>query len=196
MKTKDLLLLDAHSPALDGVLTLSDLKVLFAGLSEPGLFKKLNVLTREGVLIKVKRGLYARPSATLEDVSQRIEPQSYLTAGTAMAKAMLIGSIPARRVTAAKVGRPRAYVCALGAIRHLSLKTELFFGFERAGNLYVATPEKAFLDTCYFQFKGHRFSFDPDTDVDIGVLDGLRLREYLAAYDRRFIAYFTKIWGR
>ncbi len=111
MNAKDWQLLETHLPALDGILTLPDLKVLFARLGEPGLFKKLNVLTREGVLIKVKRGLYARPSASLEAISQRIEPRSYLTAGTALAKAMLIGSIPARRVTAAKVGRPRAYTC-------------------------------------------------------------------------------------
>ncbi len=195
MNTNDWQLLETHAPSLDGILTLPDLKVLFARLGEQGLFKKLNVLTREGVLIKVKRGLYARPTASLEAISQRIEPQSYLTAGTALAKAMLIGSIPARRVTAAKVGRPRTYSCALGTIRHLSLKPELFFGFERIDNLCLAMPEKAFLDACYFRFKGHRFSFDLDTDIDIGMLDESRLHKYLAAYDRRFIAYFTKTWG-
>lgn len=194
MNFMDWKLLERHSAAQDDILALSDLKVLFGALGDPGLFKKLAALTREGALIRVKRGLYARPSASLEAISQRIEPRSYLTAGTALAKAMLIGSVPSRRVTAVKIGHPRTYVCALGEIRHLSLKPELFFGFEQMGNQHVATPEKAFLDACYFRFKGHRFSFDLDTDVDTAALKKSRLADYLRAYDRRFVTHFTTTW--
>ncbi len=179
---------------VDNVLTMSDLRVLFARYSDAAVFKKLEAVVREGLMIKVKQGVYALPTASLAAISQRMAPQSYVSTGTVLAKTLVIGSIPSRRIQAVKVGRPRIYRCALGVVEHLSVKKELFFGYETKDGIFYATPEKAFLDVCYFLSKGRQFSFDPVQDVNLGELNGKRIREYLSAYDRRFISYFNARW--
>jgi hypothetical protein len=194
MNYKELHRLQVLAAQVDGVLTMSDIRVLFSRLGDAGIFKRLEVLVREGVLVKVQAGIYALPTASLAAISQRLASPSYISTGTVLAKAMAIGSIPAHRVQAIKVGRPRTYRCALGIVEHLSIKQELFFGYEDHDGIRFATPEKAFLDVCYFLSKGRRFSFDPITDVDMGALEPKRIREYLRAYDQRFISFFDARW--
>ena len=107
-----------------------------------------------------------------------------------------IGSVPARRLQAVKVGVPRTFSCALGTIEHLSIAPRLFFGFAEEKGIRLATPEKAWLDACYYAYKGRTFSFDLDTDVDRTGLDEVLLSKYLAAYDPRFRAIYERTWRK
>ncbi len=177
-----------------GVFTLGDLRVLNGELSDAGIYKKVERWVANGILMKVKRGLYALPSASLAAISARIEPAAYVSAGTALSRHLLIGSVPARRLQAVKVGVPRKYSCPLGDVEHLSISPRLFFGFTVENGIRMATPEKAWLDTCYYAYKGRAFSFDLDTDVDRAKLNDARVAEYLAAYDSRFRAYYDRNW--
>ena len=59
---------------LGGVFTLGDLRVLNGGLSDAGVYKKVERLVAGGNLVKVKLGLYALPSASLAAISVRIDP--------------------------------------------------------------------------------------------------------------------------
>ncbi len=97
---------------------------------------------------------------------------------------------------AVKVGRPRTYRCALGTIEHLSISPRLYFGFNPVAGELVASPEKAFLDVCYFTYRGHPFSFDPDTDINLGGLDFNTIDRYLQSYDARFVSFFNRTWRR
>jgi len=180
---------------LDGVFTLADLRVVLSMDSEATLYRALADLVKSGELIKIKRGLYAAPGTSLEVISSRIEPQSYITTGTVLARHAIIGSIPARKVQAVKKGRPRIYRCPLGVIEHLSITPRLYFGFTSEEGRQVATPEKAFLDACYFHYKGKSFSYDLDTDVNKEDLDRKLINSYLRHYDPRFIDYFMQILG-
>ena len=181
---------------LDGVFTLSDLRVLLDLESEATLYRAMADLVKKGELFKVKRGLYAVPDASLEVISSRIEPQSYISTGTVLARHAIIGSIPARRVQAIKKGRPRTYRCPLGVIEHLSISPRLYLGFKNEVGRQVATPEKAFVDVCYFAYKGKAFSFDPDTDVNHEDLDQKLIDLYLKHYDLRFVDYINQIRGK
>lgn len=195
MKANDLQLIQDYAPALDGVFTMPDLKVLFGSQSDAALYKKLAAFVREGILIKVKRGIYAVPSASLADISNRISTDSYISTGTVLARALAIGSIPERRVQAVKVGWPRKYTCELGTIEHLSIKPELYFGFKNENGVKYACPEKAFLDACYFRLKGRRLSFDLGEDINLDILDKMNLKRYLKAYDKTFVAHVRNTWG-
>jgi hypothetical protein len=186
--------LRAFAEQLDGVFTLPDLRVLFYRCSEIAVFKRLEVLVRDGHLVKIKPGVYALPTASLVAISQRLMPRSYVSTGTVLAQALVIGSVPARRVQAVKVGRPRIYQSSLGVVEHLSVKPGLFFGYESRQGVLYATPEKAFLDVCYFLSKGRRFSFDPVEDVNMDLLDCDRIKVYLEHYDRKFISFFRQRW--
>lgn len=180
---------------LDGVFTLPDLRVVLGDRTEAAMYKRVAALLREGVLLKVKAGLYAIPEADLAVVSSRIDPEAYISTGTILARAALIGSVPVGRVQAVKRGRPRTYCCKLGTIEHLSISPRLYFGFESADGVRRATVEKAFLDVCYYTYRGQPFSFDPATDVSVADLDRQRIDQYLACYDARFVRYFARIWG-
>ena len=194
MNLKDGMLLEKWSESMKGVFTLADLRALYSDISDDGLYKKLKRMEEAQQLIKVRRGLYARPSASLIDISTRIEPTAYISTGTVLERCMMVGAIPGRRVQAVKVGVPRTCKCALGVIEHLSIATHLYFGFTREDGVCVATPEKAWIDTCYFAYKGRAFSFDLDTDVDKSRLDDALLTEYLKPYDARFCEHFNSSW--
>ncbi len=196
MENSDIKKINHWSKDLRGVFTISDLKVLFATDSEKSIFKKIAVMIKEKVLIKVKQGLYAIPEAQLIDLSKRINPSAYVSMGSILAEKLIIGSIPARKLQAVKIGRPRVFVTSLGTIEHLSLAPKLFFGFNESEGLKKATPEKAFLDCCYFFYKGRELSFDLDTDVNHNLLDQKIIAEYLTKYDQRFITFYKKKWSK
>ena len=179
---------------LDGVFTLSDLKVALNQSSELTLYRRLSELTSSGALIKVKRGIYAIPTASLSTISSRIEPQSYISTGTILSRCAVIGSIPAHRVQAVKIGRPRTFTCELGTIEYLSIQPRLFMGYTQNAGIKRATAEKAFLDVCYFHYKGKRFSFDIETDINRDPLDMALINVYLKNYDQRFITFYNGIW--
>lgn len=181
---------------LDGVFTIADLKVALDENADPTLYRAVAEMVKNGTLIKVKRGIYATPEASLTTISSRIAPTSYISTGTVLARRAIIGSIPARRVQAVKVGRPRVYRCELGTIEHLSISPHLYFGFTAESGELVATPEKAFLDVCYFTYRGHRFSFDPGTDINLSALDFDVIERDLNAYDTRFVSFFNRHWRR
>ena len=181
---------------LDGVFTVADLKVALAGNAEATLYRVVAEMVQGGDLIKVKRSIYATPDAALTTISSRIEPKAYLSTGTVLARTAIIGSIPARRVQAVKTGRPRTYRCELGTIEHLSISPRLYFGFTSIAGARVASPEKAFLDVCYFTYRGRRFSFDPATDINLEGLDFDTIERYLELYDPRFVSFFSRTWRR
>jgi len=66
---------------LDGVFTIADLKVVLNENAEATLYHVLGKLAREGMLIKVKRGMYATPETSLTTLSSRIAPESYISTG-------------------------------------------------------------------------------------------------------------------
>jgi hypothetical protein len=177
---------------LDQIFTIKDLQVMGKYSSDLKVFRSVRKLLENGDLIKIKRGLYATPQASLVKVSSRIYPDSYISTGTVLAKYLVIGSVPIRRVQAIKIGAPRTFSTPLGKIEYLSISPKLFFGFERVDNQLWASPEKALLDAYYFTFKGRALSFDLDQDVNLEGLDRGKIARFLKVYDPRFRKYFNK----
>ena len=174
---------------LGNVFTIRDLQLIARKKSEVGVYRMINALIAEGTLLKIKRGVYATPEASLSAIAHRIYPKAYISTGTVLAKKAIVGSIPAKRLQAVRIGTPRTFKCALGTIEFLSINPKLYFGFvPKEGQLW-ATPEKAFLDACYYSYKGKRFSFDLSTDVNKDLLSRSTLNKFLTKYDPRFIAY-------
>jgi hypothetical protein len=183
------------SKDLEGVFTLPDLKVILDEQTEVTFFRAVRKLLESGDLIKIKRGFYATPDASLAAISCRLEPDAYISTGTVLAQHAIIGSIPAHRIQAVKVGRPRIYKCPLGTIEHLSIAPHLYFGFNTINGRKIATKEKAFLDVWYYYYKGKTFSFDPATDIHPGAMDMRVVNAYLKKYDKQFVSFFKKFTG-
>ncbi|MBF0197380.1 MAG: hypothetical protein HQL32_06700 [Planctomycetes bacterium] len=187
--------LEQWAKELNEVFTLPDLKVALREKSQATLFRKIKELVSCGELIKVKRGLYASSKASLEVISSRIERNAYISTGTILAKNAIIGSVPGYKVQAVKVGSPRNYICELGNIEHFSIEAKHFFGYSEVNGVLRATAEKAFIDVWYYIYKGHRFSFNAQTDVNIEYLDKKLINTYLEKYDKRFITYLKNNMG-
>ena len=188
--------LKSWSVELDGVFTIRDLQIGFAKRSIASLYKDIEKLVAAEELFRVKRGVYATPEASLVAIATRIYPESYVTTSTVLAKNLVIGSVPAKRVQMVKVGAPRKYSFPLGSIEFLSITPKLFFGFSSKNGVKWATPEKGFLDACYFYYKGKSFSFNLDSDISYEFLDWKLINKYLTKYDQRFLTFFQKRWGK
>jgi len=166
----------------NGVFTVFDLRNLLAASSEVDLFRRIRRLESGGVLRRFCRGIYVTGTFSLEAVSCRINPESYISCGTILSRNMIIGSVPRYSVTAVKPGRNREYANDFGSVIQLGIDPRLIFGVEFKQGIRRADSEKAYLDTLYFYQKGRRFSFDVYSDVNTGLLDKKKVRRYLKAY--------------
>ena len=185
------------SEELDGAFTLSDLRIALTpkqktlnSNSLSTVYRQIEKLVQSKDLIKIKNSIYAAKNATLASIATRIFPNAYISTGTVLAKYNIIGSIPEKKIQLIDTGKPRIFNSELGTIQALSIKPELFFGFERINGVLIATPEKAYLDTCYYYYKGKKFSFDLDTDINTSLLNIKLINQYLKKYDLRFQTYF------
>lgn len=186
LNPKIFLALQSLVPKHRGVFTISDLSNLFLSKTEVEIQQKLKPFLKEKILNRFCRGIYVAQNFDLEWLSQRICPDSAISFGSALAKEMLIGSIPQKTVYAVKIGKTRIYKSPLGQIVHFGFAAagkELWFGYEMAKNgIRYADMEKAFLDTLYFYQKGRKFSFNIYSDIQVDRLNPKKLQKYLMKY--------------
>ena len=171
-----------HNSAMQGVYTIADLRNLFMPSSKVELYRRIQGLLDNHVLYRFCNTIYVTEDFSLEAVSCRINPQSYISCGNVLSRHLLIGVRPQKAVTAIKVGRSREYGGELGTVVHLGIASHLMFGYDFQEGIRRADMEKAYLDTLYFHQKGHRFSFDVLTDIDAPRLDRSRVLDYLNHY--------------
>ncbi len=192
MKNEVSITIEKLGRELDGVFTIRDLEVILNEKSGATFYRAIEKLVSTRKLIKVSRGIYVTKEATLFAISSRIYPQSYISTGAALAKKSIIGSVPARKIQAIKIGKPRKFQSVIGTIEYLSINPKLYFGFEKKGITNWASPEKALLDVFYYYYKGKRFSFDPFSDVNHEDLNFKVINRFLLKYDKRFVTYFKQ----
>lgn len=180
------------SKDLGGVFTFSDLWNLIGLASSDRTAKVVNRLVRDGVLLKIRRGLYVVKSADLWVLASRLREGSYVSLDSVLARNGLIGTVPSRSVSAVSTGNPKTVETPVGKIRYFKIQPALFFGFTKAPmGVRVADSEKAYLDLLYYHVKGARFVVDPLKDIDLWKLDRAKVRKDLKRYRnpkfRRFV---------
>lgn len=189
---KDQRLLESCATSMGGVFSKGDLQTILAP-SNPGNFlRRIRRLEEAGVLQRFVRGIYVTESFDLPSVSQKLCPESYISLGNALARQLAIGTIPAKRIFAIKVGKRREYRSKLGTIIHLGISRSLFFAYERENGICWAEKEKALLDTLYFHVRGQRYFFDIYSDIDLSQIDRKKLLGYLSRYKNRKFQTFVR----
>ncbi|MCU0608783.1 MAG: hypothetical protein MUF22_03315 [Chitinispirillaceae bacterium] len=176
--------------SMDGVFSRMDLENLF-NLTNPVLFyRRLRVLIDSGVLCRFRREFYITEDCNLEALARRMYPDSYISMGSVLARRCLIGSIPARTVYAVKTGRNRTFSSPRGTIVYCGISPDLVFDCVVEDGVLRASPEKAWLDALYFYQKGFRFSFDVTGDVNLPLLDHVKIIGMLKKYQNpRFVSF-------
>jgi hypothetical protein len=188
----DYRLIQKLAPQNGGVFSLSDLKSLFNESHPVPLYRRINALCRVSALMRFRRQFYVAEDFNPEVLTQRIVPEAYISFGNALARHLLIGSVPSKTVSAVKTGRNRIFRGAWGTIAFFGIAPELMFGFTLENGVRYATPEKAFLDTLYFYQKGRIFSFNVYSDIDFSRLDKKLVLRWLKKYRNPKFVSFVK----
>jgi predicted transcriptional regulator of viral defense system len=180
-------------PSIRNVITVGELRTLFPKVGNDALMKFLKRLILKGTLLKVKAGLYATKNASLIDISYKLNSETYLSFDSVLSKYGIMGSVPSRHVAWIKVGSPKMFKCDLGLISHYSINSKYFFGYRTVEGIQEATPEKAFIDICYFLSKGKHFSFNITSEIYVKDFNTQLIEEYLQNYPKRFVDYTKKL---
>ena len=178
--------LEELSSKMGGVFDRADLMVcLDIPRDEPEKFTRLvSKLVEMEVIYRFCRGIYVRRECNLEILSRKIDPDSYISLFTVLAKKCIIGQVPDRYLIAVSPKpRPRMFSGNFGTVRFVTMDRKMFgFGIKTQGGVRIADNERAFIDTLYYYKKGMKLNFNPYCDMNVELLDPEKVMEYLENY--------------
>ena len=168
--------------------TISDLEKV-TGLSRDSLYVTIKRLVDRGVLERMGSGIYRLFTTTpsIEKVASSLYIPNYLSFESALSRYGVLTLVP-YTLTFATTRKSKRFTIEGRDIEFRQLKRELFWGYEMEGGIYIARPEKAFLDLIYFASRG-KASIDMD-EIDMTKLSLSKLRELLKKfpeYTKRYL---------
>lgn len=178
--------LEELSTTMGGVFDRADLMVcLDIPREQPERFTRLvSKLVEMEVIYRFCRGIYVRRECNLEILASKIDPDSYISLSSVLARTCIIGQVPDRHLFAVSPKpRPRIFSGKPGTIRFVKMDREMFgFGIKTERGVKIADNERAFMDTLYYYKKGMKFNFNPYCDMNVELLDLEKVIEYLGNY--------------
>ena len=175
MRFEDLVAAVADEPVFETGL-------LLAGPNDPGnVRRQLSRWVRSSRVQQMRRGLYALAPPWQRSVphpflvANRLTPGSYVSGAAALAFAHAIPEY-APEVTSVTPGRPHTRQLPSGRFSFRHLKADRVFGYRLLDlgddqQAFVATPEKALLDSVYLQPGGDDMEYLRELRLDFSVLD-------------------------
>ena len=167
--------------------------LLLAGPGDPGnVRRQLSRWVRNGKVEQMRRGLYALAPPWQRRVphpfllANRLAQGSYVSGPAALAFAHAIPEyVP--EVTSVTPGRPHTRSLSSGRFSFRHLKADRAFGYRLLDlgdnqQAFVATPEKALLDSVYLQPGGDDDKYLRELRLDFGALDLDALDQTAARY--------------
>ncbi len=163
--------------------TITDLEKITA-LPRNSLYVALQRWVAGGILERVAQGIYLPTGGmiSIENVAAQLYIPNYLSFESALSRYGILNLIP-YTITFATTRKTRKYTIQEKEIEFRKISSELFFGFEIKNGIYIASPEKAFLDQIYFVARG-KAALDLD-ELDLKKLSVRTLKDYA----ERFPAY-------
>lgn len=147
----------------------------------------LEAHTRQGLLIRLKRGLYALKTdlPSDEEIANALYKPSYLSFEYALARYGIIPESP-YNLTSATTNPTRVFTTNDQAYSYYTIKQQAYAGYylDTAGDrkVLIAEPEKALADYLYFVAIGQRFTNDR---FNISKIDKNKLVIYAKLFDRK-----------
>jgi len=171
----------------DTVFTLPAIALLLGETNFQSLNQKLNYYVRTGKLLRPRKGIYAKPSYNPEELACLLYTPSYLSLEYVLQKAGVIFQYDSRFTAVSYLSR--SVEADNHVIAYRKIKNEILVdtrGIQRKGNVNIAIPERAFLDTLYLNTT---YYFD-----SIHSLNGEIIRELLPIYNsKRLIQRVNKL---
>jgi predicted transcriptional regulator of viral defense system len=155
-----------------------------------------NRYVKQGMLLKVKRNIYILKEKwkVLERegkfiLANLIQVPSYISLMTALDYYEITTQIQRDFIESVAVKRTKETEVESTTFTYRKIRLNLYFGFNKEKDFFIATPEKAFLDALYLMSLG-RYSFDVDS-IDFSKLKRNEIRKLI----KRFPAKTRKLLG-
>jgi len=146
------------------------------GISESSARVSASRYVRQGALVRIKRNMYvlrevwnaaAREQKFL--LANMGQTPSYISLMTALDYYEITTQVQRDFVESIAVKRTKELPVNGHLFRYSKIATNLYFGFKKEKNFFIATPEKAFLDALYLMSYG-RYALDTSA-LDVAKLD-------------------------
>ena len=134
--------------------SISDIEKI-TGLSRKSLYVTLKRQVDRGILERVGTGIYrtftAKPA--LENIAASIYMPNYLSFESALSRCGILNLIP-YTMTFATTRKTKRITIEGRDVEFRQIKKDIFWGYDMLGGIYVAKPEKAFIDLVYLASRG------------------------------------------
>ena len=142
---------------------------------------------KRGIFIRVKNNFYVTESSwsiygreEFYQISNFLQVPSYLSFMTALFFYGVTTQVPKSYYESASIRRSKEIDVDGVSFNFRKIKPEYYFSFKKKNNFFIATPEKALIDSLYLYSLG-RYSLDLAA-LDIGKIDRERLKELIEVY--------------
>ncbi|MBA7605487.1 hypothetical protein ES703_12620 [subsurface metagenome] len=171
--------------------TISDLEKV-VGLPRNALYVTLKRWVDMKILERIGKGIYISfgKEINLEVIAPQLYIPNYLSFEYALAKYGLLNLQP-YTLTYATTRKTRRYTIAGRDIEFRMIKRELFWGYRRVKEGYIAEKEKAFLDQLYFVKRGMA-TLDLD-EVNLKVLSKKKINRFAKKYPSYVSSFLEEI---
>jgi len=153
---------------------------------------------KTGFLIRLKKNIYVKKSSwnflsnqECFEIANLLQVPSYISFTTALSYYGLTTQIQQNYFESAALKRTHMREIFEKVFNYSKIKKELYFGFERYNNFFIALPEKAILDSLYLQFLG-KYKLDLSA-IAMDRINIVKLEKFAKSYTRFFKKYLKKI---
>ena len=162
-------------------------------LKRESLYVSLARWSKRGVLERISKGLYILPDINpgIENIASQLCIPSYLSFESALSKYGVLNLVPYALIFAT-TRRTKKITLMNTLVEFRQIKADLFFGFELKEGIYMATPEKAFLDSLYLKMLG-KSTLDID-ELNLKILNKKIIFQYARRYPPYVIKYLKKVF--
>lgn len=171
--------------------TIADLEKI-TGLPRDSLYVALKRWETGEIIERISQGIYIPMggNVSLENIAAQLYIPNYLSFESALARYGVLNLIP-YALTFATTRKSKKYTLQKQEIEFRQISPELFFGYGMKNGIYIASPEKAFMDQIYFAARG-KANLDFD-ELDVKKLSSKILKNYSKKFPSYVQSYIEKM---
>ncbi len=158
-----------------------------------------NRYVKQKLLIRIKRNFYILKekwdnisSLQILELANILQVPSYISLTTALSYYEYTTQVQQNFVESISIRRTIEIEIEPVAFNYTKIKSDLYFGFNKNDNFFIASPEKAFIDALYLNSLG-KYKLDLSS-IDLDKLEKEKCEEILEKYPIKTKKFCEKLW--
>lgn len=154
---------------------------------------------KKGLLTRLKRDLYVRTEALahlgtmdLHRIANLLQVPSYVSLVTALSHYGVSSQVQRGFIESISMKRTKAFDRGGISFRYMKVRSELYGGFVKEQGAFIASPEKALLDSAYLASMG-RYTLDLSS-LDLSKLDLKKMIHLSANYPSKTQRFMERLY--